>query len=253
MNGERKRGGIERAFGIRWSTKRVQTSLFGLLPVLLFRLFGVERHYTISLLHSFFLPLSTALLFLSFKGQRSGFVPGVGGKSGPVLPPPLFLPPRNIFEFQARSTFLPVPVNYTLTNFPFIRGLLIHELFYNITGRRSSLWPDCLSRAVSFVFEYFPTRKPVEGVFARIGIAPSARRKPIDRRDSGIKSTCFLLRREIKRERSFLSRGERRKGVEEDWPESNAKKLKLIALSAQETDIQTRNSWKTRSNLEVSQ
>lgn len=56
----------------------IDFSFLGLLPVLLFRLFGAERHYTISLLCIFSLPSTLRI-------AESESVAGVGGKLRPIL------------------------------------------------------------------------------------------------------------------------------------------------------------------------
>lgn len=69
-------------------------------------------------------------------GERKvGFVPGVGGKSSRLCCNNLLSYSSECPRVPARSMpSPPVPVNYTLTNFAFIRGLLIHEVSCTATA-----------------------------------------------------------------------------------------------------------------------
>ena len=138
------------AFGVRFDSFEFGGSLFhplspsllGLLPILLFRLFGVERHYTISLLIYSFIFFSFAGSLKTAEGggenlsQVSEVCPGqFRAQQFPfllVLFPPVSSPVSSSFDIP-----LPVvPVNYTLSNFAFIRGLLIHKLPRTVTGAK---------------------------------------------------------------------------------------------------------------------
>lgn len=69
---------------------------------------------------------------------EGGFVPGVGRKSGrSSCNSLLFFSSKHHPSFDVPLPY--VPVNYTLTNFAFIRGLLIHEVSRTVTrGPRPS-------------------------------------------------------------------------------------------------------------------
>ena len=91
------------AFGVRFDSFEFGGSLFhplspsllGLLPILLFRLFGVERHYTISLLIYSFIFFSFAGSLKTAEGGGGEFVAGVGGMSRPIQGATISLPSRS--------------------------------------------------------------------------------------------------------------------------------------------------------------